>query len=83
MSERRVRKTETTQSFDRPPLNALRVFEAVAVLLVRFARPVAGRVAVEAVQTVTLDWLETQIRRTYAAGLTVWDRINKQKKPGA
>jgi LysR family glycine cleavage system transcriptional activator len=33
MSERRVRKTEATRSFDRLPLNALRVFEAVATRL--------------------------------------------------
>jgi LysR family transcriptional regulator, glycine cleavage system transcriptional activator len=33
MSERRVRKTEPTRSFDRLPLNALRVFEAVATRL--------------------------------------------------
>ena len=33
MSERRLRKTEVTRSFDRLPLNALRVFEAVAVRL--------------------------------------------------
>jgi hypothetical protein len=31
MSERRLRKTEATRSFDRLALNALRVFEAVAV----------------------------------------------------
>jgi hypothetical protein len=30
MSERRLRKAEATRSFDRLPLNALRVFEAVA-----------------------------------------------------
>ena len=30
MSEQRLRKTEPTRSFDRLPLNALRVFEAVA-----------------------------------------------------
>src|SRR5260370_6982636 len=33
MSERRVRKTEVKRSFDRLPLNALRVFEAVATRL--------------------------------------------------
>ena len=33
MSERRLRKTEATRSFDRLPLNALRVFEAVAARL--------------------------------------------------
>ncbi|HKD54392.1 MAG TPA: transcriptional regulator GcvA [Steroidobacteraceae bacterium] len=33
MSERRVRKTEATRSFERLPLNALRVFEAVATRL--------------------------------------------------
>ena len=33
MSERRVRKTEVARSFDRLPLNALRVFEAVAARL--------------------------------------------------
>src|SRR5580704_5945755 len=33
MSERRLRKTEVTRSFDRLPLNALRVFEAVAARL--------------------------------------------------
>src|SRR5215467_10747313 len=33
MSERRKRKTEQTRSFDRLPLNALRVFEAVATRL--------------------------------------------------
>lgn len=33
MSERRVRKTEPTRSFERLPLNALRVFEAVATRL--------------------------------------------------
>src|SRR3977135_1110188 len=33
MFERRLRKTETTRSFDRLPLNALRVFEAVAARL--------------------------------------------------
>jgi LysR family transcriptional regulator, glycine cleavage system transcriptional activator len=33
MSERRVRKTEPSRSFDRLPLNALRVFEAVATRL--------------------------------------------------
>jgi LysR family transcriptional regulator, glycine cleavage system transcriptional activator len=33
MSERRTRKTEATRSFDRLPLNALRVFEAVATHL--------------------------------------------------
>src|SRR6202047_5689451 len=33
MSERRVRKTEVTRSFDRLPLNALHVFEAVATRL--------------------------------------------------
>jgi len=33
MSERRIRKTEATRSFDRLPLNALRVFEAVAARL--------------------------------------------------
>ena len=33
MSERRLRKTEATRSFDRLPLNALRVFEAVATRL--------------------------------------------------
>jgi LysR family transcriptional regulator, glycine cleavage system transcriptional activator len=33
MSERRLRKTEPTRSFDRLPLNALRVFEAVATRL--------------------------------------------------
>ena len=33
MSERRVRKTEPTPSYDRLPLNALRVFEAVATRL--------------------------------------------------
>jgi LysR family transcriptional regulator, glycine cleavage system transcriptional activator len=33
MSERRVRKTEPPRSFDRLPLNALRVFEAVATRL--------------------------------------------------
>src|SRR6516165_10187882 len=33
MSERRKRKTEVARSFDRLPLNALRVFEAVATHL--------------------------------------------------
>jgi hypothetical protein len=33
MSERRLRKTEATRSLDRLPLNALRVFEAVAARL--------------------------------------------------
>src|SRR5215469_12533476 len=33
MSERRIRKTEVARSFDRLPLNALRVFEAVATHL--------------------------------------------------
>src|ERR1700682_6518714 len=33
MSERRLRKTEATRSFDRLPLNALRIFEAVATRL--------------------------------------------------
>ena len=33
MSERRIRKTEATRSFDRLPLNALRAFEAVAARL--------------------------------------------------
>jgi LysR family glycine cleavage system transcriptional activator len=33
MSERRLRKTEPTPSYDRLPLNALRVFEAVATRL--------------------------------------------------
>src|SRR5262247_2365954 len=33
MSERRKRKTEVVRSFDRLPLNALRVFEAVATHL--------------------------------------------------
>ena len=33
MSERRLRKTEPRRSFDRLPLNALRVFEAVATRL--------------------------------------------------
>jgi LysR family glycine cleavage system transcriptional activator len=33
MPERRIRKTEPTRSFDRLPLNALRVFEAVATRL--------------------------------------------------
>ena len=33
MAERRLRKTEPTRSFDRLPLNALRVFEAVATRL--------------------------------------------------
>ena len=33
MPERRLRKTEQTRSFDRLPLNALRVFEAVATRL--------------------------------------------------
>ena len=33
MSERRIRKTEATRSFDRLPLIALRVFEAVAARL--------------------------------------------------
>jgi len=33
MSERRTRKTEASRSFDRLPLNALRVFEAVATRL--------------------------------------------------
>jgi LysR family transcriptional regulator, glycine cleavage system transcriptional activator len=33
MSERRLRKTEPARSFDRLPLNALRVFEAVATRL--------------------------------------------------
>jgi hypothetical protein len=36
MSEQRIRKTEAIPSFDRLPLNALRVFEAVAIRL-RFA----------------------------------------------
>jgi hypothetical protein len=36
MSEQRIRKTEAIRSFDRLPLNALRVFEAVAIRL-RFA----------------------------------------------
>ena len=36
MSEQRTRKTEAIRSFDRLPLNALRVFEAVAIPL-RFA----------------------------------------------
>src|SRR5260370_32796509 len=36
MSERRIRKTEATRSFDRLPVNALRVVEAVAARL-RFA----------------------------------------------
>jgi hypothetical protein len=40
MSERRLRKTEATRSFDRLPLNALRVFEAVARL--SFVRNIAG-----------------------------------------
>ena len=33
MSERRIRKTEATPSFDRLPLNALSAFEAVAARL--------------------------------------------------
>src|SRR6516225_8489148 len=33
MPERRLRKTEQSRSFDRLPLNALRVFEAVATRL--------------------------------------------------
>jgi len=41
MSERRVRKTEATRSFDRLQLKVLRVFEAVAVHL-SFGRRRAG-----------------------------------------
>jgi hypothetical protein len=41
MSERRIRKTEATRSFDRLPLNGLRVFEAVAARL-SFVRNIAG-----------------------------------------
>jgi hypothetical protein len=41
MSEQRVRKTEATRTFDRLPLNALRVFEAVVARL-SFVRNIAG-----------------------------------------
>jgi hypothetical protein len=41
MSERPIRKTEATRSFDRLPLNALRVFEAVAARL-GFVRSITG-----------------------------------------
>jgi hypothetical protein len=41
MSEQRLRKTEATRSFDRLPLNALRVFEAVAARL-SFVRNITG-----------------------------------------
>jgi hypothetical protein len=42
MSERRVRKTEAKRSFGRLPLNALRVFEAVAAHL-SFGRAAPSR----------------------------------------
>ena len=51
MSERRLRKTEATRSFDRLPLNALRVFEAVATRL-SFA---AAADALHVTQTRTLE----------------------------
>jgi len=50
-----------------------------AYLLVRFGKPVGDHVAVESIQTVTLEWLESQVRRTSEAGLIVWSRIEDQR----
>jgi hypothetical protein len=58
----------TQESIDSPPY-----------LFVRFAKPSGDRVSVESRQTVTLEWLEEQVRRTYRAGRTVWARIDEQR----
>jgi hypothetical protein len=59
----------TQESMDSPPY-----------FFVRFAKPAGDRVTVESRQTVTLEWLEEQVRRTYRAGVTVWARIDEQRK---
>jgi hypothetical protein len=47
--------------------------------LVRFARPRNGRVLVESVQTLTMEWFDEQIESTITATNIVWARIEQLK----
>jgi LysR family glycine cleavage system transcriptional activator len=61
MPERRIRKTKVSRSFDRLPLNALRVFEAVATRL-SFAEAAEGLNVTPAAVSMQIRALEDYLR---------------------
>lgn len=61
MPERRIRKTKVARSFDRLPLNALRVFEAVAARL-SFAEAAAALNVTPAAVSMQIGVLEDYLR---------------------